>query len=289
MHFRGIVYILLSSLTFSIVNVCVKYLSHLPTHELVFFRSLISLVICLVWIRQLKIPLLGYNRKWLLIRGVSGMVALYLFFATLRHMPLAAATTIQYLSPIFTVFLATRLLNEQVRIRQWIFMLCAFGGVVMIKGFDERISYFYLAVGVLSAAVSGLAYNAIMKCRDTDHPITVVTYFPLLATPLMGTFCVVDEWHTPQGLEWLILIAVGSLTLAAQYFMTKALHSDHSSRLMPFKYFGVAYALGLGYWIFDESIPAWSLLGMVLVIATVVANAMTKSLNRPLPGTQGVI
>ncbi|MEX2596674.1 MAG: DMT family transporter, partial [Salibacteraceae bacterium] len=219
MKITGIGYILLSSLAYAVVNFCVKFLENIPTHEIVFFRSIISLAICIVWIRQLGIPFFGKNKKWLLIRGFSGMTALFLFFTTIKHMPLASATTIQYISPIFTVLLATQMQSERVRPVQWILFALAFIGVIMIKGFDERISFFYLGLGIASALISGLAYNAIMKCRKTDHPITVVLYFPLIATPIMGTACLTINWVTPQGTEWLLLLVMGVFTQIAQDYM----------------------------------------------------------------------
>lgn len=213
------------------------------------------------------------------------MGALFLFFLTIKQMPLASATTIQYLSPIFTVFLATRMMNEKVNGWQWLLFGLAFLGVLLIKGFDERISMLYLGIGVVSAFFSGIAYNAIMKCRDTDHPITIVLYFPMIAMPVMGTACLTVSWVMPQGIEWLVLLLLGVFTQIAQVYMTKALQIDHSSRVMPFQYFGVIYALGLGYFAFDEKLPEWSLIGIAIVIAAVVLNTLVKSKNKPLSET----
>ncbi len=233
--------------------------------------------------------MLGYNHKWLLIRGFSGATALFLFFLTIKHMPLASATTIQYISPIFTVLLATQMQGEKVRPLQWLFFLLAFVGVFVIKGFDDRISFLYLGIGICSALISGLAYNAIMKCRQTDHPITVVFYFPLIATPITGLACLTIEWVTPTGIEWFLLIVLGVFTQFAQYYMTKALHADHSSRIMPFKYFGVLYALGIGFLFFGETLPYMSLLGIGLVLIGVILNTLLKNANKPLPPTSGVV
>src|SRR5690606_21747805 len=61
------------------------------------------------------IPFFGNNKNWLLLRGVAGMTALFLFFYTLQNMPLASATTIQYLSPVFTVILAIFINRERVK------------------------------------------------------------------------------------------------------------------------------------------------------------------------------
>ena len=67
---------------------------------------------------------------------------------------------------------------------QCLFFLIAFGGLIIVKGFDPMISWLYLGMGVLSALFSGVAYNAIVKCKYTEHPLTLVMYFPLVALPI---------------------------------------------------------------------------------------------------------
>lgn len=272
---RGVVFILISVAAFAFVNVMVKYLREIPAHQLIFFRSIISLSISLIHLKILGISPLGNNKKWLVIRGMSGITALTLFFYTLKNMPLASAVTIQYLSPVFTVILAIFLNNQKVKPVQWIFLAMAFLGAVLIKGWDERVSLSMLGLGMLSALFAGLAYNAVIRCRKSDHPVVVVMYFPLIATPIMGLWSYLD-WVQPQGFEWLLLLAIGSLTQVAQIYMTKALHADHASRITPFKYVGSVFALVLGYTIFDERLEWFSLLGIGLVIIGVVLNTRIK-------------
>ena len=96
---RGLVFMLQSVVLYTSANLLVKALAILPTPQLVFLRSAISFLFCALWIWRKGDPLLGHNRKWLVLRGVSGMIALTLFFHTIRHIPLASATVIQYLSP----------------------------------------------------------------------------------------------------------------------------------------------------------------------------------------------
>ncbi|GAB5540161.1 MAG: hypothetical protein Salg2KO_22640 [Salibacteraceae bacterium] len=180
-------------------------------------------------------------------------------------------------------------MGEKVRPVQWFLFAIAFIGIILIKGVDERVSNWFLGIGLVSAMISGIAYNAIMKCRETDHPITVVMYFPLIATPIMGTACITVDWVLPQGMEWMLLLLLGVFTQIAQIYMTKALHADHSSTIMPFKYFGVIYALGIGFFFFDERLPWLSLLGIAVVVLAVILNTFVKSRNKKLPATQGVI
>ena len=234
-----------------------------PVPEIILFRSLITFLICCAVIRIKKIPFFGVNKKWLLIRGVFGTTALTIFFFTLDNLPLAVATTVQYLSPIFTVIIATFLVSEKVRKIQWLFMLVAFSGIAMLGASKflsqnnsvSNIDPLWVLLGVLSAVLSGVAYNAIVKCQNTDHPVTVVMYFPLIATPIMLAYVVFIEFVMPRGVEWILVLIIGVFTQIAQIFMTKAFHSDNTATITPFKYFGSIYAFFIGLFYLVKLFP----------------------------------
>jgi len=219
----------------------------------------------------------GYNKKWLLIRGVFGATALLLFFYTLKNLPIAVATTVQYLSPIFTIILAIFINHQKVKSIQWLFFLIAFSGVIFIgfgKSNDSRviIEPIWLILGVVSAMLSGVAYNAIIKCRATDEPITIVMYFPLVATPIMFFIMIYNGYVIPKGYEWGLLLLIGIFTQIAQVFMTRAFHFTEASKVTPIKYFGAIYAVLIGYFIFDETLSLYVSFGISLILIGVLLN-----------------
>lgn len=271
MNFKGIYYVLLSTFCFSLVNFQVKLLPEIPAHEIVFFRSLVTFFITAALISYCGVSFFGNQKKWLFLRGFAGAASLVLFFTTLKEMPLASATTIQYLSPIFTVLLATQMNNDKIKNIQWLLFILSFTGILLIKGFDARISYVMLALGIASSFLSGVAYNAIVKCRETEHPLSLVLYFPLVALPVTGAWCLF-EWKTPEGYQWLILLDMGILTQIAQVSLTRALHLERASIIIPFKYLGIVYALILGYTVHSELFGWQSLLGIFIVITGVILN-----------------
>ena len=272
----GIAWMVLATVLYTAANLCVKALAHLPTQELVFLRSVISLVLTGGWLWWNGYSLLGVNRKWLLIRGIFGTIGLATFFHTLRFIPIASATVIQYLSPIFTVLLA-RYFDGQRSMRpvQWLFFATAFAGVLMVKGFDPRINWLYFGLGVSSAMAAGVAYLATMKCRETAHPVGVVIWFHLVAVPVTGGWTAFT-WVPPVGNEWLLALAVGLLSVVAQVAMTFALHQGEANVIMPFKYFGAVLAFIFGLLLFDEHLNQWALAGIGLVILSVTVNTVLK-------------
>jgi len=105
-RFHPAVHMLLSTFFFSLMNLSIKFVPHIPAFELILFRSVISLVLSYGLIHYKGLNPLGNNRKFLLLRGFFGMLSLTTFFFTLQKLPLASAVTLQYLSPIFTVLFA---------------------------------------------------------------------------------------------------------------------------------------------------------------------------------------
>jgi drug/metabolite transporter (DMT)-like permease len=254
-----------------------------PIPEIILFRSIITFVMCYAVIRVRKIPFFGNNKKWLIIRGIFGTTALTMFFYTLDNLPIAIATTVQYLSPIFTVVFAIYLLGEKVNRIQWLFFTIAFFGVVSMslsKFFSEDVTVsainpWWVLIGVSSAFFSGISYNAIVKCRNTDAPVTIVMYFPLIAIPVMLVICAFDH-VIPQGIEWWIVITIGVFTQFAQILMTKALHADNTATITPFKYFGSIYAFFLGLFLFDEVISLYGIVGIILILIGVLGNTVFR-------------
>lgn len=269
----GVRSMFLSTFAFFLANVFVKQVAHIPAMEIVFFRCLIATALSVYGLRRASGSLIGENHLMLLLRGVFGTTALFCFFLTLQQMPLASAQTIQYLSPIFTTLIAIFVLKEGVKSVQWLFYAVAFCGVVVIERFDERISPFYLAVGILSAFCSGVAYNLVRSLRGREHPLTVVLHFQMVGLAV-GFASLFFEWQTPRGWDWLWLLLVGVFSQLGQIFLTNALQRERIAGVAIINYTGLIYALTIGWFVFGETQGIISLVGMSLVVAGVIMSVM---------------
>ncbi|MCC5944029.1 MAG: DMT family transporter [Bernardetiaceae bacterium] len=261
---------------FSLMNVIVKHLAHISAIEIVFFRSLVSLIVSVVLLRQQRVSLLGKNRKVLFLRGFFGTIALVMFFSTLQRMPLASAITLHYTAPIFTALIASVFLGEKLRHRQWFFFGISFVGIFMIKGFDYRISILDFVMAISAAFFAGSAYNCIRKLKMSEHPLVIILYFPLVALPVTGLYCLFFDFVMPQGLDWLYLLAIGLLTQIAQFYMTKAYQREAAAQVAGLSYTGIVYALIFGWLLFDEVIGLGAGFGILLVVVGVGLNLYTQ-------------
>ena len=248
----------------------VKYLPEMPIFEHIFFRSLIGWVLCVGYLRYYKISLIGKNNKMLVFRGLVGSLSMFSFFYLLSSIPFGTATAFKYLSPVFTSILAVTMLKEKLKLSQWIYLAMAFSGILMVKGFDPRISFFDLGIGLVAGFSGGLLYIIIRKIGDDDHHLVILHYFMFIATFFSGIMAF-QHWVIPTLNQFLILLLIGIVGFVAQNFFTIAIQQkDKVSYLSILRYTEAIYAIIIGYFIFDESYTVMSLVGMFVILLGVV-------------------
>jgi drug/metabolite transporter (DMT)-like permease len=257
--------ILLATFYFSIMNVLVKMIDKIPAYEIVFFRSVISFLICFYLFKKLRKPLWGNNKKLLILRGIAGTIGLLLYFYTLQIMPLATAVTLQYLSPLFTLIIAYFMLKESSKGIHILFFILCFIGVYMIKSADDSIDYWGMSIAIMGAIASGFAYNFVRKLKDYDDPITVVFYFPLITIPFLGPYTIIN-WVTPSLFELIVLISIGVLTQFAQVAMTKAYQLEKFSKISLYNYLGPVLASVYGVILFNEYLNYGAYAGILIIM-----------------------
>ncbi len=262
-----------ATIFFMVVKIFVKMLPHIPPMEIVFFRCLISFLITYYLLKRKGHNILGTNRSLLMMRGVFGTIGLYCYFVILQEIPLATASTLIYFTPLFTSLVGVFLLREKMSIIQWILLLIAFFGIILIQGFDSRVNIFYLLIGLGGSLCAAFAYSIIRYLRDKEHSLVLMIYFPMIAFPIGGLISIFN-WVQPNLIDLFLLILIGVFTQFAQYFMTKAFQSEKVSKVSIVSYSELVFVLLIGNIFFDEKFEFLVYLGMILVTFGVVFNIL---------------
>lgn len=270
---------LLSTLAFSIMNALLKYLIHFPTFELVFFRSLMTVIITVVLLKSNGISFRPNLPGLIVLRGVLGVTSMSLYFLGVHYIPIGSAVTLRYVAPLFGGVLAVLLLKEKIYPLQWVFYVFAFAGVVFIKGFDASISTLGVVFVLLAAFFSACVYIAISKIGKQDHPLLVVFFFMGIAT-LTGAVGSFWNWVTPNGTDLLLLLSLGVFGYYGQFYMTKAFQNGEASSIAPIKYFEVIFTLTFGVHLFGEVYTFYSYLGIAMVICGLSASVLYKNYRK---------
>jgi drug/metabolite transporter (DMT)-like permease len=230
-----------------------------------------------------KISLVGKNQKMLIIRGLVGSISMFSFFYILTNIPFGSAVAFKYLSPIFTALFAIFILKDKVSFIQWVFFLVTFSGIVLLKGFDTRVSTFDMIIGLLAGISGGLLVIVIRKIGEDDHHLVILHYFMFISA-FFGGILSFQHWHTPNLNETFWLVIIGFIGFAAQNFFTKAIQepTDDVSFLAFLRYSEVVYAIVVGYFYFGELYSFQSILGIVLIFSGLV---LTYFFNQKKPLT----
>lgn len=293
-HFisRGQGFMLLSTFLFSLMNLFVKALERLPNIQIICIRALVGMVLGFIFLQRMKIKSWGRQKPLLILRGILGTCALYLFFYSIREMPLATAVTLQYLSPLLVILLSSFILREHAPTATWALSILALAGTILVKGFDTGISFVDLLAGIGSAFFSALAYNMVRKLKYEDHPLLIVFYFALVSFLISLPFTL-HFWVAPSLREWSYLIVIGVLVQTAQYCLTMSLQLEKAARVTPLSYLGTPLAIIYGLILFDEKISLSSLLGIGLILlgavgASLAANRSTQASDAAPKKSEGV-
>lgn len=269
-----------AALFFSAMAVCVKLTPRLPVVQVVFVRALVAGLLCFATIKIQGTYLWGTRRGLLALRGLFGTGGLVAYFSTLHALPLATATVLQYLSPIFTAVVSASLIGESVGATRWLCFLISFAGVAVMKGFDPTVEWAQLGVGVFGAFCAALAYNCIARLKTSENPQVIMFYFPLITCPLMLPLTIA-QWVPPTPAEWFTLIMTGVFVQAAQYFMTLSYQHGRPAAVSIVSYLGVVLALFWDVVLFKAHPTSGALLGIGLVVGGVVLSALLDLRRTP--------
>ena len=173
-------WMVLASLFFSIMSVCVKYAAeHFSTFELVFYRGAIGVVLMVIACQRKGISLQTNVPKMHSWRAFTGVVSLAAWFYAIAYLPLATAMTLNYMSGIWVAaFLVGATLWQGKRqdvIRQlpvMITVVISFLGVVMIlRPTFEQDQVIAGLVGLASGMIAAMAYIQVAELGREGEPV----------------------------------------------------------------------------------------------------------------------
>jgi len=279
----GLRHMAVGAFWFSVMSVLVKLAGQrLPSMEIVFFRGILTLAMSYAIVKRARItPVLGTNRRLLLQRGILGAAALACFLFSLTHLPLAEATLIQYMNPVFAILVAHWWFGERMGRKEWIALAASLTGVLLITrpaflfgGAASDIIPLHALIALMGGAFSGSAYATIRQMPE-ERPEVVVLYLPLMSVPMSLPF-IATNWHAPTLIEWVLLIGIGIATQLAQTSMTKGLQVEKTGRATMVGYVQIIFAGAWGALLFAEAITWWTVTGAAIVLAGMVSLVLVR-------------
>lgn len=238
--------------------------------EIVFFRTLFSLIFMAPWIWRGGIAQFATKHPLVhLGRAIGKLAALGAFFYAVSVMALADLTAVMFSMPLFATLGAWMFLGEKMRALRLAATALGFVGVLIIirPGGDTMGVGAVLAVGAaLCIAGIGLAVKYLSKEEKSQ---TIVYWNVLLLTP-MALVASIPVWVWPSwsSLGWLVL--QGLLGGIGPLCFSKALRFGDASTLMPFDFLRLPIIAMIGFLAFAEVPEVWTWVGAAVIFLAVI-------------------
>jgi S-adenosylmethionine uptake transporter len=282
-----------AALLFSLMAVCVKLASdRYGAGEIVMYRSLVGVASmgALLWWRggslATRVPAMHF---W---RSGTGVAALVMWFHAIGGLPLATATTLNYMSSVWiALFLVGGAVlaapaRQSVDGRLVAAILTGFAGVALVlRPTIEREQAWHGIVGLLSGLLAAMAYLQVTALGRVGEPEErVVFYFSLGGVAAGAALAFLGDGlhaHSVDGIA--LLLAIGGLATAAQWMMTRAYSRGPTLGNAALQYLGIVFSFLFGVWWFDDPVTWMSLAGMALIIGAGVAATLLQPRSPPRP------
>ena len=203
-----------------------------------------------------------------LVRSLCLLVATLCFFGALRFLPLAEASAITFLAPMFAILLSMPVLAEKPTRARWIAAIVGFAGIVVLVRPGSAVFHPATALLVL-AAVSNALYQLLTRKLPNDSSYTTLFYSALVGTAgLSLALPVADLPHEVTWRDGFFLLLLGVLAGAGHWLLIGAFLAAPASLVAPFTYLQMIWATLYGYVIFGQLPDGLSALGMAVIVAS---------------------
>lgn len=270
----GILLVLAAGIVFSVSDALAKYLAAaLPPVEIACLRWVgFTLLMCPLMLRT-RGAVLRTRAPWLEIaRALCILGSSILFIAGLRYLPLASATTINFVSPLVVTVLSIPLLGEKVGIRRWAAIGVGLAGVIVVvrpgTGAFDAAAVFPL----MAASCWAVGMILTRKLGRFDGPGTAMAYTALVGT-VVATLLVLPNVVPPSPAEIGIAAVMAGFATAGQFLALLAFQRAPASLLAPFAYGQLIWSTALGFILFGSVPDAWTGIGAAIIIASGIYTA----------------
>ncbi len=248
----------------------------LNTFELMFWRSLIGLMIVLAVWRMLGLGTVALHPSGAGLhaaRHVIHFAGQNLWFWGITVIPLAQLVALEFTSPIWVVLLAPLLLGESFTRRKFAVALIGFCGILIVA----RPGLQPLSLGHLAGLCAALCFamNALLTRRlMRQNTVICVLFWMTLSQTLMSL--PVGLWtgmNWPSAALWPWLAVLGLTGLSAHYCLTSALNVASASVVAPMEFIRLPLIAMVGMMIYAEPLDPLVFLGAGVIFAANMLNA----------------
>jgi drug/metabolite transporter (DMT)-like permease len=225
--------------------------------------------------------LLRPDRAWQQRAAAAALVAsnaLAVLAYTL--LSVTAASALGFTAPLLLALLGGMFLRERVSLGRWLGTLVGFAGMLLIVRPGGEASLPGIAAAFAGALTYAVYQILIRRLREVATTLDTILQVALVGVVLLAV-PVAADWHPVSLVAAGLVVVVTVVQTAALASIAAALHRGEASRLAPWQFSGLLWAMALDAIVLHAMPTPGSLFGALLVIGGGVLAQMLKAPERP--------
>ena len=276
----GIVLIVLAALCFATLDASIKHAARLaPVLMLLWFRYAFQALATLA----LRFPVQRLslfatpNPRFQLLRGVLLLVTSVCSFVGLQYLPVGEFTAMTMLAPVAATALAAWILKTHVSHQRWLLLIAGLTGVLLVVHPGGQVFGWPLLFPALHIASYAWFMVLTSRLSGEENPYTTHFYTGLVGTLVMCPV-LVFSWQTGAlAAHWPWFVVIGFLGTFGHLMLIRAFARAPAPVLTPYLYTQIAFATLAGWLFFDHVPDALAWLGIAVIAASGIGNALLLS------------
>lgn len=280
---QGALWMVASCIGATGMSVAVRYLSvEMHTVQVAFLRCIFGLWVLipiLLMQRRKEAHRLRFSRPGLhLLRGGLFVMALNCGFYALGALPLATATTLFFLAPVFATLLAALFRGESFGARRAAAIVAAFVGalIVLRPGFSE------VSLAMLLAIVSALCFAvALIISRPLSQADGATSI--LVSSSVIASIVLIGPalwlWQPVDMALWSLVALLVFASSLRMFSDIRAYTAADAGFLAPFAFLRLLFIALAGWILFREGMDGPTALGATIIVGSTVFIAWREAVH----------
>lgn len=272
---KGTLCIVLSALSFALMNVFVKMAGDLPSAEKSLFRNLIAAGIAGFVIIKSSQDLHYPKKAWpnLILRSLLGTIGILCNYYAVDHLFLADASAIQKLVPFITIVTSAFILKEKpTRLQIGLVCLAFVFSLLIIKPSFSNVNLAASLIAALGALCAGIAYVYVRKLSLQGVDKSKIIFFFSVFSLLVFIPMTMLNFVKPTGMQLFYLLMAGIAASGGQYAVTYAYSFAPASQISIFDYSQIVFSALFGFLFFGQIADWMSWIGYAALITLALIN-----------------
>ncbi len=261
-----------ASVAFALMAAAVKLAAQhgVPLAQTLFYRGVISVAMMAIYMRFTGVEFRTPHWRAHFQRGSAGFLGMIAYFGGITLLPLAAAVTLNYTSPLF---LASMLLIRH-RERPPPAMVAAMGAgfvgiLLLLRPTYHSSQWLGVTLALASAVTAAIAALNIRSLGRLDEPISrTVAYFAFFTTVGSLPWYLTTDLTAIDAAGVACVVAVGVLATLGQVLLTLAYQRGHTllGSLLGYSQVIFTTLIGMALWQDHPGLGSW--LAIALIVAS---------------------